>query len=144
MSAVVVLDDHLLRDVLTDRRGQEFELHLGGRELATTNLFYVRLCKSALGARGKQLTGGWPVEQRQALARTLMALPGEIQITPIKTIAFRMAEVGNQHRVSTLGAEAVAAAENLGAELWVWEGDDGPGIRSACTQMGIRYRTIAH
>lgn len=139
----MVLDDHLLRDVLADRRSEDLEFHFGARELATTNLFYVRLCKSALGGRGKQLTGGWPVEQRQALARTLMVLPAEIVITPIRTIAFRMAEIGNQHRVSTLGAEAVAAAEHLDAELWVRAGDDGPGIRSACNEMGIQYRAIA-
>jgi hypothetical protein len=46
-------------------------------------------------------------------------------------------------RVSTLGAEAVAAAEHLEASLCVWDGDDGPGIREAARAAGVTYRTIA-
>lgn len=45
--------------------------------------------------------------------------------------------------MSTLGAESVAAAEGLGAPLCVWEGDDGPGIRSAMADLGLEYRTIS-
>jgi hypothetical protein len=40
-----------------------------------------------------------------------------------------MAELADAHRLSTLGAEAVAAAEHLGALLVVRNGDDGPAIR---------------
>jgi hypothetical protein len=54
-----------------------------------------------------------------------------------------MAEIANGHRVSTLGAEAVAAAEALAGPLCVWEGDDGPGIRSAAEALGVPYRTLA-
>jgi hypothetical protein len=57
----------------------------------------------------------------------------------MQPLAFRMAEISSAHRVSTLGAEAVAAAEHLGARVCVWEGDDGPGIRSACAANRIRY-----
>ncbi|HLI45480.1 MAG TPA: hypothetical protein VKU92_13550 [Acidimicrobiales bacterium] len=44
--------------------------------------------------------------------------------------------ISQEHPVSTLGAEAVAAAERLGATLWVWEGDDGPGMHSAAAMVG--------
>jgi len=54
-----------------------------------------------------------------------------------------MAELADSHRLSMLGAEAVAAAEHLGSPLCVWEGDDGPGIRAAAAAVGIRYRVIA-
>jgi hypothetical protein len=53
-----------------------------------------------------------------------------------------MAELAESQRLSTLGAEAVAAAEHLGASLYVWEGDDGPGIREAARASGVTYRTI--
>lgn len=53
-----------------------------------------------------------------------------------------MAEIADGHRVSTLGAEAVAAAEHLAAPLGAWEGDDGPGVRSAAAALDIGYRTI--
>lgn len=54
-----------------------------------------------------------------------------------------MAEIIADHRVSTLGAEAVAAAEHLQAPLCVWKGDDGPAIRAASASVGAPYRTIA-
>ncbi len=79
----------------------------------------------------------------RALVDDLLALPDRIQIVPIRTIAYRMAEIAHVHRVSTLGAECVAAAEYLGAPLCVWTGDDGPGIRAAMAELGLEYRTIA-
>ena len=65
-----------------------------------------------------------------------------IEIVPMKDLSFRMAEIAQAHRVSTLGAEAAAAAESLGADICVWEGDDGPGIRTAAGALGCGYRTI--
>jgi hypothetical protein len=53
-----------------------------------------------------------------------------------------MAEIAGAHRVSTLGAEAVAAAENLRAPLCVWTGDDGPRIRAAMRALDADYWTI--
>ncbi len=60
----------------------------------------------------------------------------------MRLIGYRTAELAEGQRVSTLGAEAVAAAEQLGAPLCVWEGDDGPGIREAAGATGMRYQTI--
>lgn len=54
-----------------------------------------------------------------------------------------MAEISDAHRLSTLGAEAVAAAEHLDAPLYVWDGDDGPAIRSAMAAIGALYVTLA-
>ena len=55
----VVLDDHLLRDVLAGEQGRRLARLAEEHELATTNLYYVRLCKSVVAARGGKLTGGW-------------------------------------------------------------------------------------
>lgn len=137
-----VLDDHLLRDLLSDELSDTLARVLGEHEPATTNLYYLRLCKSAVSARGGRLTGSWPIERRRALARTLLALPEAIEIVPMRALAFQMAELADQHRVSTLGAEAVAAAMHLQAPLCVWEGDDGAGIRAAANAVGAIYQTI--
>ena len=115
---------------------------MASNELATTNLYYVRLCKSVVGARGGALTGGWSTERRRELGRRLLDLPDSIVIPPIRTIGYRVAELAAGARLSTLGAEAVAAAEHLDAALCVWEGDDGPGIRSAARTAGVAYRTV--
>jgi hypothetical protein len=139
----VVLDDHLLRDVLAGEQGRLLSRLIASNELATTNLYYVRLCKSVVGARGGALTGDWSGERRQELGRRLMHLPDSIPIPPMRLIGYRVAELAEGTRVSTLGAEAVAAAEHLDASLCVWEGDDGPGIRSAAHAAGVTYRTVS-
>ena len=138
----VVLDDHLLRDVLADEQGRRLARLVEQNELATTNLYYVRLCKSVVAARGGKLTGGWSGERRRELGRRLLELPASIRILPMRLIGYRVAELAGSQRVSTLGAEAVAAAEHLGASLFVWDGDDGPGIREAARANRVTYRTI--
>jgi hypothetical protein len=142
--SLVVLDDHLLRDVLAGEQGRHLGRLTRSSELATTNLYYVRLCRSVVGARGGALTGGWSGERRRELGRRLLDLPDTIAIAPIRLIGYRMAELAGASPVSTLGAEAVAAAEHFDAPLCVWEGDDGPGIRSAARAAGVTYRTVPH
>lgn len=139
-----LLDDHLLRDLLADDVGDELARVLHDRDPATTNLYLFRLSKSVVSARGGSLTGSWRAEQRRELGRTLMLLPASVEVVPLRQLTYRMAEVSDAHRVSTLGAEAVAAAEHLDAPLYVWEGDDGPGLRSAMAAIGCPYVTLAH
>lgn len=136
-----LLDDHLLRDVLADDMSPDLARVLRDHEPATTSLFLYRLCRSVIAARGGALTGSWAPEARQALGQRLLSLPDAIEVVPIRLLAYRMAEVADAHRVSTLGAEAVAAAERLDATMCVWEGDDGPGIRAAAAALGVAYRT---
>lgn len=138
-----VLDDHLLRDLLSDDVGLSLATVLAEHEPATTNLYYVRLCKSVVSARGGRLTGSWPADRRRALGRTLLVLPEAITVIPMRSLGFRVAELTDAHRLSTLGAEAVAAAERLDASLIVWEGDDGLSIRAAAAALGRPYRTIS-
>jgi hypothetical protein len=137
-----VLDDHLLRDLLADEVSDSLAEILATHESATTNLYYVRLCRSVVSARGGQLTGSWPTERRRALGRTLVAVDPDIEIVPMRTLAFAMAELAEHHPLSMLGAEALAAALHLDAPLCVWAGDDGPTIRSAAIAMGADYRAL--
>jgi hypothetical protein len=137
-----VLDDHLLREVLANEQEGNLGRLVASNEIATTNLYYVRLCKSVVGARGGSLTGGWSSERRRELGRRLLDLPDSIQIPSMRLIGYRVAELAEKGRISTLGAESVAAAELLEAPLCVWEGDDGPGIRAVARLAGVRYRTI--
>ncbi len=139
----VILDDHLLRDLLADDVPGELARVLAQHDPATTNLYLYRLSKSAVSARGGALTGKWSAEQRNALGSRLLTLPESIDIVPIRTTSYRMAELAAAHRVSTLGAECVAASEHLDAPVCVWSGDDGPAIRTAMAELGRDYRTIA-
>ena len=138
-----VLDDHLLRDLLSDQVSADLVSLLGDDEPATTNLYFFRLCRSVLSALSGTLTGSWSSERRRALGRALLALPEEITIVPMRSLGFRMAELAEAQQLSSLGAEAVVAAEHLEASLVVREGDDGPRIRAATKSVGADYRTIS-
>lgn len=137
-----VLDDHFLRDLLTGRISLGLEAVLTDHEPAATNLYLLRLCKSVSAAAGGSLTGSLPTEVRRALGAA-RRLPDEIMVVPMREFAFRVAELATARRLSSLGAEAVAAAEHLSAPLCVWKGDDGPHIRAAMSTIGA-YRTINH
>lgn len=137
-----VLDDHLLRDLLADDLSEDLAAVLDEHEPATTNLYLYRLSKSVVSSRGGALTGGWTAEQRRALGSKLLTMPANVEILPIRTIAYRMAEIAATHRVSTLGAECVAASEHFDGPLCVWSGDDGPGIRAAMADLGLQYLAI--
>lgn len=139
----VILDDHLLRDFLADDVSAELAAILAGRVPATTNLYLYRLSKSVVASAGGRLTGAWSAEARRALGEQLLVLPEVVEVVPLRSLTFRMAEISATQRVSTLGAEAVAAAQYLGAPLCVWEGDDGPGIRAAMASRNQTYQTVA-
>jgi hypothetical protein len=137
-----ILDDHLLRDLLADDCSPSLTRLLHTHDPCTTNLYLYRLCKSVVSARGGQLTGQWTQAQRIALGSKLVTISTDIQIVPLQKLAIRMAEISDSHRVSTLGAEAVAAAENLSGTLVVWDGDNGPGIQTATKELRVSYRTL--
>lgn len=139
-----ILDDHLLRDLLTAEVSDPLTEILADHQPATTNLYYLRLCKSVVSARGGALTGRWPAERRRSLGRVLHELAESIEVVPMRSLAPRMAELAQAHPISTLGAEAVAAALYLEAPLCVWAGDDGPDIRAAADASGVGYLVIAH
>ena len=139
----VLLDDHLLRDWMV---GADRDLRRAVRRepLATTNLWYARLCKSAARAPRSALVGDLPPAERQALVAALVRLPDDITVVPMRELAWRMGLlVSERTGLSTLGSEAVAAAEVLGARVLASSRDDSPGIRLTCEQFGIRYSTLA-
>lgn len=138
----VVVDDHLLRDWLARRDAPLVEA-IAGDSVATTNLWYARLCKSAARATGGALLRGWSIAERRALIAGLIALPDDIAIVPIRHLAWRMGELIVDHGgLSTLGAEAVAAALDLNARLLVSARDDGPGIRGCSAAVGVPYGAV--
>ncbi|MEO5841671.1 MAG: hypothetical protein ABIQ73_06575 [Acidimicrobiales bacterium] len=138
----VVLDDHLLRDWLA-RRDEALVRAVSGETIATTNLWYARLCKSAARTTGGALLSGWPANERRALIAGLVALPPDVVVVPMQRLAWKMGELVADHfGLSTLGAEAVAATADLDGRLLVSMRDDGPGIRHCCLTLGLRYQAL--
>ena len=138
----VLLDDHLLRDWMT---GPDTPLRavVRGEPLATTNLFYARLCKSAALAGSGALLGALRPAQRDAVVAALVRLPDDIEVVPMRQVAWRMGMlVSREQGLSTLGSEAVAAAEVLGARLLASNRDQSPGIRRCCKRLRIPYEIV--
>jgi hypothetical protein len=140
--SVVIIDDHLLGDILRGTVPRALQALLRRNDVATTNLYYYRLCRAALSGRGGALTGSWTPEHRQEMARVLAAIPANIHVWPMHDLAFRMGELARDFQLSALASEAASAAERHGAQLCVWSGDDGPRLRECCQSNGIRYRAI--
>lgn len=141
----VLLDDHLLRDWMA-RPDAELRSAVAGKPVATTNLWYARLCKSAAKAAstgGGALLGDLAPAERQALVEALVRLPGAVRVLPMRDLAWRMGVLVAEHSgLSALGAEAVAAAEALGATVLASSRDDSPGIRTCCGHLGIPYAAL--
>ncbi len=140
--AVALLDDHLLRDWLA---GPDTALKraVARSNVATTNLWYARLCKSAAGHGGGALLGSWSGREREVVIAGLIALPDSLFVVPMTDLAWRMGQLVHEHiGLSILGAEAAAAAERLGARVLVSSSDDGPGIRNACGALKIRHQAL--
>jgi hypothetical protein len=138
----VILDDHLLRDWMTVPDG-ELRTAVNGEPLATTNLWYARLCKSAARAGTRALLDNLSPVEREALMAALVKLPNHIEVVPTRQLAWRMGVlVSIQSGLSTLGSEAIAAAEVLEARVLASSRDNSPGIRSCCERLEIPYQTI--
>lgn len=141
MSAVIV-DDHLVRDLLTNQAPSALTRHVESATVYTTNLWYLRLCRSVAASTGGRLTHALTLSQRQALGRQLVALPADIGIVPLADLTWEMAERHTAYPLSVLSCEALVAAERLDAMIYVWQGDDGPHLRQACVDRGVTYRTV--
>jgi hypothetical protein len=130
--------------VLAQRAPAELARLLDGNRVATTNLFYARLCRRTTGDHTtSRFLDDLPAEMRSAIEQRLRLLPHAIVIVPMRDLAWRMAELAADFRgLSMLGAEAVAAAVHLDATLCVRDKNDGPGIRAAAEALGVPYVTI--
>jgi hypothetical protein len=145
----VVIDDHLLRDVLTGHR----PLDLGGvaTSLATTGLWLFRL-SSALASPSTVGKLSRPVaalpEGKQARFRVqLIELPGTIELLMFRKLAWQMAEIQHRHRVagiqlSAATAEALATAQVLNGAIAVSRLDVGPGLQAAAARDGIPFHVL--
>ena len=133
-----VLDDHLLRDLLSGELSDGLERVLVDHEPATTeSLSGAAVPKRRVGHRRGPSPVRGPTVPVERWGDNSLNLPSDIEVVPVRNLAYRMAELADAHQLSTLGAEAVATSEHLSAPLCVWAGDDGPRIRSAMSRSRL-------
>lgn len=146
----VVVDDHLLRDVLVGKRGHDLD-GVAPDGIATTGLWLFRLSSSFAGpmVAGKLSA---PVtdlsEDLQAAFRAqLAALPPTIEVLSIRDLAWSMATLQTHHRsagrsLSAAMVEVLAAAHRLGRAIAVSRYDVGPNLRAAAEADGLAFHIL--
>lgn len=147
---MVVVDDHLLRDVLTGRRDRDLD-GLGADGIATTGLWLFRLCSSyadpdVIGALSRPVAAlGRDAQERFVAA--LVELPDDIVVVPMRDLAWSMARLQVRHRaksrnLSAAMVEALATAHHLEAGIAVSRRDVGPNLRAAARADGIAFHSL--
>jgi hypothetical protein len=146
----VVVDDHLLRDILAGERTSD----LGGLApdgIATTGLWLFRLCASVSDpdVAGK-LSGpvaGLPPDIQDRFRAQVVALPDEIEVPSMRELSWTMAVLRQRHRsegrgMSAAMVEALAAAHQLNAGIAVSTRDVGPNLRDSAIADGIEFHAL--
>jgi hypothetical protein len=148
--ASVVVDDHLLRDVLTGERTSD----LGGIApdgIAITGLWLFRLCASYadpdVAGKLSAPVAGLPADIQDRFRAQVVASPGEIEVLAMRELSWTMAVLQQRHRsegrgMSTAMVEALAAAHQLNAGIAVSTRDVGPNLRDSAVADGIAFHTL--
>ncbi len=147
--STVVVDDHVLRDVLAGQRPHD----LGGlaTALATTGLWLFRLSSSFAEPRviGKLSApvAVLPADERDRFVSRLIALPEDIAVVNLRHLAWPMARLQQHHRaagrpLSAAMVEALAAAHALGAGIAVSRHDVGPSLKASAEHDGVAFHVL--
>lgn len=145
MTPVVLVDDHLLLRTLLGREPDD--LRTSEQRLATTGLWYHRLCRAlnettVLGSLSRQL--GTPTDDVAGAAiSAVVELPADIELRSLRDLGWAMgALVATRIRLNLLSLEAIAAAEALEAEICLAAADENPPLLAAAKQRGIGVRVV--
>lgn len=148
--ASVVVDDHLLRDILTGERTSD----LGGLApdgIATTGLWLFRLCSSLadpeVAGKLSEPVARLSTDVQDRFRAQITALPDEIEVLPMRQLTWTMALLQQRHRIEGRGmsaamVEALAAAHRLSAGIAVSTSDVGPNLRDSAIADGIAFHTL--
>lgn len=144
---VTVIDDHLLRDVLAGSRAPDLD-GVAPEGIATTGMWLLRLCSSfaqpAVVGKLSAPVASLPEELQAEFRARLVDLPTDIEILPLREIAWSMAVLQTRHRaerrpLSAAMVEAVAAAHRFGGGIAVSRNDVGPNLRAASEADGVAF-----
>lgn len=132
---MILVDDHLLLDLLVTRQRPTLESARHAEGLATTGLWYYRLCHAVTSPTiVGQLSGplaSLPPARRQAAVRSIVDLPDDITLVSLRELAPAMARLSRRHRLNAISLEALAATIHLDAVVHVGRGNLSPQLRKA-------------
>ena len=146
MSQTFLVDDHLLLRVLLE--DEPPDLRPDGAALATTGLWYHRLCRAlsdraVIGSMSKRLGNVDATLAANAIA-AVVDLPDNIELISLRTLGWPMTEIVHAGaRLNLLSLEAIAVAKRLQAEICLAEIDDNQPLCAAAERLGLTVRFIA-
>lgn len=146
MSDPLLVDDHLLLRILLG--DEPTELRPAGSAIATTGLWYHRLCRALIdqtvvGSMSRRL-GEVDTEVTAGVIASVIELPDTIELVSLRALGWPMSELlDGGARVNLLSLEALAAARHLDAEICVADVDDNGPLRSVASRFEVRVRSIA-
>lgn len=146
----IVVDDHLLRDILVGHRDETLD-GLAPDGVATTGLWLFRLCSSFADPTvvGK-LSGpvaSLPEDMQARFRAQIVALPASIEVLSLQEMAWPMALLQTRHRsegrsLSAAMVEALAAAHRLGQAIAVSHNDVGPNFRADAEADAVAFHIL--
>jgi hypothetical protein len=143
----VVIDDHILRDILTGERPPDLD-GVAPDGVATTGLWLFRLCSSladpTVAGKLSAPVSALPADANARFRAQLTALPDEIEVLSMRQLSWSMATLQQRHRdagraMSAAMVEALAAAHHMEAGIAVSKHDVGPSLRAAAGADGIAF-----
>lgn len=144
-SGGIVIDDHLLlRMLLGDEPN---DLQTRSARIFTTGLWYHRLCRALTnstvsGVMSRSLGSADPTLGARAVI-ALTDLPASIGLISLRELAWPMAVLLDAGlRLNLMSLEALAAAEQLGAEVCLATADENPQLIAAAALRGVPTRLV--
>lgn len=143
--SVVLIDDHLLLRLLLD--DEPADLRPPGTAIATTGLWYHRLCRAlagraVVGAMSRRL-GALDDRVAAGVVSSVIELPETVELVSLRTLGWPMADLVHRGAAcNLLSLEALAAARHLGAEICLAEPDDNEPLRAAAASFGVTTRMV--
>jgi hypothetical protein len=138
----VIIDDHLLREVLLEQEPSWLRrLRRGGRIL-TTGCWYYRLCSawhddSITGSLSGPIAA-LPAELQAGVIEKVMRLPDSIGLISMHDLAWSASRMGRVHGLNLLASEALAAAVQSDSVLATAAINLPPRLQDAAAAEGIR------
>lgn len=138
----VVIDDHLLREVLLEGEPPWLRRIRRRGRLITTGSWYYRLC-SAVHEPVLQGSLSGPIAElppdlRAGVLEKVMTLPTSIQQTSMRDLAWSASGLGLRHGLNLLAAEALAAAVEARAVIATAMTNLPPRLAAAADSEGVR------
>ena len=140
----VLIDDHILLRVLLD--DEPPELRPLGASVATTGLWYHRLCRAlssqvVTGSLSRSL-GRADADIAAAAVRAATALPETIGLVSLRELSWPMADCSPTGQAQPDVARSSAAAEHLDAEICLASVDENPPLIEAAASRNVATRLI--